>query len=84
MKINQKQIRTCVSCRNKFFQDNLLRLQCIDKNVVLFTKQGRSFYLCNDCIDDDKKVIKSLYRQCKNKADYKQQLKEIVEIWKTK
>ena len=84
MKIINKQIRTCISCRKKYPQNDLLRLQCMNNILVYFTKDGRSFYLCNDCIADEKKVIKSLYRQCKNKADYLIQLKEIVEIWKTK
>jgi len=80
----QKQIRTCVSCRNKYLQSELLRLQCIDKNLVLFTGVNRSFYLCVDCATGSKQIIKSLYRQCKNKADYEKQLEEIVKVWKTK
>lgn len=84
MKIIKKQIRTCISCRNKYYQKDLLRLQCMNNTLVAFTKSNRSFYLCNDCITNEKKVIKSLFRQCKNKADYLVQLKEIVEIWKTK
>ena len=84
MKIIEKQIRTCISCRNKFFQKDLLRLQCINNTIVSFTGKTRSFYLCDDCTTNEKKVIKSLYKQCKNKADYIKQLKEIVEIWKTK
>ena len=84
MKIIKKQIRTCVSCRSKFSQKELLRLQCIDKKLVFFTKNGRSFYLCQECISNTKSTTKALYRQCKNKADYENQLKEIGTIWKTK
>jgi len=84
VKIIKKQIRTCIACRNKFTQDELLRLQCINKALVSFTKSGRSFYLCQECVDCKEKTIKSLYRQCKNKADYEIQLKEIETIWKTK
>jgi len=51
---------------------------------VIFTGVNRSFYLCTNCTSGSKQVIKSLYRQCKNKADYEKQLEEIVEIWKTK
>ena len=84
MKIIEKQIRTCVVCRDKFNQKNLLRLQCINKLLLNFTQKERSFYLCEKCILDDKKVLKTLYRQCKNKADYLHQLEEIVKIWKKK
>ena len=83
MKI-KKQIRTCICCRAKLNQEDLLRLQCINKQIVKFTGFNRSFYLCSDCCNNEKKVIKSIYRQCKNKADYENQLKEIVKIWKTK
>jgi predicted RNA-binding protein YlxR (DUF448 family) len=80
VKIVNKQIRTCVSCRDKFNQIDLLRLQCIEKKLVLFQGFKRSFYLCEQCVINDN-IIKIIYRQCKNKADYQQQLKEIVEVW---
>ena len=73
-----KPIRTCVSCRVKFEQKELIRLQCIDKNLVKFSKNGRSFYLCNDCLKNQKKCEKALFRQCKNKDNYFEQLKEVV------
>lgn len=80
----EKPIRMCVACRGKFNKDELLRLQCIDKNLIQYDGTGRSFYLCDVCCDDTKRVINSIYRQCKNKADYKEKLKEMVRIWKTK
>lgn len=84
MKIVKKHIRTCISCRDKFNQNDLLRLQCIDKVLIYFTGKNRSFYLCKRCVYNENKVLKSIFRQCKNKADYLEQLKEIVKIWKTK
>jgi len=55
---------------------------------VLFDNNGRSFYICNDCIStlertqnnqkDFKKIEKALFRECKNKDDYIGQLKEIL------
>lgn len=84
MKIINKHIRTCISCRDKLNQKDLLRLQCINKKLVIFTGKNRSFYLCYDCCNDEKKVLKSIYRECKNKAEYNLQLKEMVKIWKTK
>jgi len=82
--LKNKPIRTCIVCRVKSEQNSMLRLQCNDKILSPFSGNGRSFYLCDNCCEDIKKSVKSIYRQCKNKADYEKQLKEIVEIWKTK
>jgi hypothetical protein len=50
----------------------MLRLQCNDKILSPFSGSGRSFYLCDNCCEDIKKSVKSIYRQCKNKADYEE------------
>jgi uncharacterized protein len=60
-KYNQP-LRMCVSCRNREAQSKLLRLQCIDGSIEVFKGIGRSFYLCEDCILSEKKVIKALMR----------------------
>ncbi len=76
---NLKQpIRTCVSCRKAKVQKELIRFQCINKNLTAFSGNGRSFYLCNDCVENKTKCEKALFRQCKNKDNYFEQLKEIV------
>ena len=80
MNLVKKPIRTCINCRGKFHQKSLLRFQCVEKQLVVYKGIGRSFYLCDDCIKNDiKKLVKSIFRQCKNKADYELQLKEIIE-----
>ena len=71
-------IRTCVSCRSKFSQKVLNRLQCIDKMLTKYTGNGRSFYVCEDCLKETVKLEKALYRHCKNKDNYMVQLKEIL------
>ena len=71
-------IRTCVVCRKKIAQKLLNRLQCKDKKLTTFTGIGRSFYLCNDCLEDEIKVEKALYRNCKNKDEYIVQLRELL------
>ena len=88
MAILKKPIRTCVICRRKFDQKELLRLKCVDKKLVPFDYNGRSFYICNDCISiidqthsnqkDYKKIEKALYKECRNKDNYIGQLKEIL------
>lgn len=78
--IYNKPIRMCISCRGRFSQNILLRLRCTDKILQNFKGSGRSFYLCKKCLEDEKKIIKSLMRQCKI-GDFKSlsnQLKEIV------
>ena len=71
-------VRTCVVCRSKLPQKTLNRLQCQNKKLIKFTGMGRSFYICNDCLQNEKTVEKALYRQCKNKDEYIVQLREIV------
>ena len=88
MAILKKPIRTCVVCREKFQQNTMLRLKCEDKKLVPFDYNGRSFYICTDCVSilehsqdnqkDYKKLEKALFRVCKNKDDYIGQLKEIL------
>lgn len=72
--------RMCVSCRIKSAQNELVRLRCVDGRLQPFGGWGRSFYICKDCLLDEKKVIKSLMRQCKNgdKENLSNKLKEII------
>ena len=71
-------IRTCISCKSKIEQKMLNRLQCKDKVLIKYSGIGRSFYICNDCLEQTKKLEKALYRHCKNKDNYIVQLKEIL------
>lgn len=72
--------RMCVSCRQRSAQDKLLRLQCKDGELQTFDKVGRSFYLCNSCLENEKRVTKSLMRFCKTpeKDKLMNKLKEII------
>jgi predicted RNA-binding protein YlxR (DUF448 family) len=72
--------RMCVSCRTRSYQNNLIRLQCIDGVLGSFSGVGRSFYFCQECLLDDKKVLKSLMRLCKsgNKEYLMNKLKESI------
>ncbi len=71
-------IRTCVVCRSKFSQKLLNRLQCSEKKLTAYTGVGRSFYICNECLENESKLEKALYRSCKNKDNYIVQLREIL------
>ncbi|MCD4667415.1 MAG: hypothetical protein K8R44_02265 [Sulfurimonas sp.] len=73
-------IRMCISCRDRYEQKLLVRLQCNDGSLEVFKKIGRSFYICKSCLDNEKKVIKSLMRQCRSGEKEKliNRLKEII------
>ena len=79
-KIINKPIRMCVACRERYSQNTLVRIICSDGELKLFKGIGRSFYLCYTCLSQDKKVIKTLMRQCKggDKDKYMNKLKEII------
>jgi len=70
----------CISCRNREVQDQLLRLRCFNGSIERFEGIGRSFYICKSCLEDEKKVIKSLMRQCRSgeKDKFTSRLKEII------
>jgi len=87
----KKCLRTCIVCRSKLEKFDLLRLRCENKKLVPYDGYGRSFYICNQCLDlsfcltnettnlkSIKKLEKALYRECKNKDEYFVQLKEIL------
>lgn len=76
----------CISCRGREAQQNLLRLSCVDKEPMLYIGKGRSFYLCKTCItgsdaSDNKRLIKSLARECKtNPTNFEQLVQKLKEI----
>jgi len=72
--------RMCVSCRQRDTQFNLFRFKCVDGELTPFNGVGRSFYLCQSCLQEDKKIIRALMRQCRggDKAKLMNKLKEII------
>jgi len=59
-------IRMCIVCRQRALQNTLQRLQIINGELVLFSKFGRSFYICKACMENnEKKVVKILNNKCK-------------------
>ena len=73
-------LRMCVSCRQRDSQANLLRIQCIDGSLDKFKGRGRSFYVCKNCLKEEKKLSKALMRQCRSaeKDKLMNKLKEII------
>lgn len=74
-------IRMCIHCKERFSQNELLRLQCKQQSLTLFNGIGRSFYICEKC-KHSKSIGVSLAKSCKkNKKDkeiYNKELKEIL------
>ena len=62
-------IRMCIACRSRHPQNTLIRLKLSGKEVVAFDGLGRSFYLCDECIKNEKKV-KGLVKRFKQDAEY--------------
>ncbi len=64
-------IRMCISCRTRYLQTDLIRLQCINRDLVLYTNIGRSFYICKTCFNTkEKKLLKALSRACKKEIKF--------------
>jgi len=61
-------------------QNILYRLQCLEGALSTFGGSGRSFYICESCICQEKKAIKAIMRQCKSgdRDKYTNKLKEII------
>ncbi len=69
----------CIVCRGREEQSKLLRLQCKEQRIVPFEGEGRSFYLCANCLDN-KKLSKALARICKTTpSEALKMLKEIID-----
>ncbi len=45
----------CITCRSRHPQKSLIRLKQDGKEIVAFDGTGRSFYLCESCVKDEKK-----------------------------
>lgn len=68
-------------CRGRFAQSDLTRVQYINGELVKFTKIGRSFYICKDCVDSKQltKKLSSFLKIPKTEAETNcAKLKEIV------
>lgn len=72
-------IRMCIVCRIRLPQKELIRLQCHDKKIVLYSGFGRSFYICKNCSDSNKLIKNLSFRyKIKNLDELRKNLKEIL------
>ncbi len=71
-------IRMCISCRSRHPQNSLIRLKQEGQDVIAFDGKGRSFYLCNLCVKNEKK-IKGLTKRFKQDEErFVKLLKELI------
>jgi len=71
-------IRMCIACRSRHPQNTLIRLKLEGKDVVAFDGRGRSFYLCDVCSKNEKK-IKGLTKRFKQDEEcFVKLLKELI------
>ncbi len=63
-----KPTRMCVVCRGRFEQNTLLRFQTNSGKILEFSKIGRSFYMCKNCISlKEEKLVKLLNSKLKTR-----------------
>ena len=76
-------VRMCISCKERLEQNRLIRLQCKNKKIITYSNEGRSFYICKNCLSSNKndKIIKSLLRYCKTD---KKSISNMFETYKEK
>lgn len=53
-------IRTCVACKIKLSQHKLFRYRVSSGNIEFGAGNGRSFYLCDECLKKDEKILKKI------------------------
>jgi len=71
-------IRMCISCRSRYPQKSLIRLKLEGSDIIAYDGRGRSFYLCNVCSVNEKK-IKGLTKRFKQDSErFVKLLKELV------
>jgi len=71
-------IRMCIACRDRHPQNTLIRLRQDGKEVIAFDGKGRSFYLCVECIQNEKKVKGLVKRFKQDEKRLTKLLKELM------
>jgi len=71
-------IRMCVACHNRYPQNTLMRVKLLGNKVIAYDGQGRSFYFCCDCVQNEKKVKGLVKRFKQNEKDFTKLLKELL------
>jgi predicted RNA-binding protein YlxR (DUF448 family) len=70
--------RMCIACRSRHPQNTLIRLKHEGNKVVAFDGKGRSFYLCDVCIRNEKKIKGLVKRFKQDEERFTKLLKELA------
>ena len=71
-------IRMCIACRSRYPQNTLIRLKLEGKDIVAFDGRGRSFYLCDICATNEKKIKGLVKRFKQDEEQFTKLLKELI------
>lgn len=75
---SKNSIRMCINCRNKFMQKDLIRMSLKNDRLNFFSGEGRSFYICYDCLNDKK--LQTSIKRISHTLDIKEQFKELIKV----
>ncbi|WP_095273708.1 DUF448 domain-containing protein [Helicobacter sp. 11S03491-1] len=80
---SKKAMRMCICCRKRLIQNELLRFKIEHVKIKLFDGNGRSFYICKECMSSDKIIgsLAKLKNAPKDKNIIKEHIEEIRSIW---
>jgi len=70
--------RMCIACRSRHPQNTLIRLKLLGQDVIAYDGLGRSFYLCEQCIQNEKKVKGLVKRFKQDTEQFTKLLKELI------
>ncbi len=68
----------CIACRGRYAQSTLIRLKPEGKDIVAFDGKGRSFYLCDICSRNEKKIKGLVKRFKQDEEQFTKLLKELM------
>jgi len=69
----------CISCRERQSQGSMLRLKMADNNdIVAYDGSGRSFYLCDVCSKNQKKIKGLIKRFKQDEERFLKLLEELI------
>jgi len=71
--MKNKPIRMCILCKDRLEKNKLLRLQYINQEIINYTYESRSFYLCYKCTNDNNRLygrVKKMFKQSNIKLKF--------------
>ena len=71
--------RMCIACRSRQPQNTLIRLKQEDDEIVASDGKGRSFYLCDVCVNNEKKIKGLVKRFKQDEERFRKLLKALSE-----